>query len=157
MIRSFQSGGCRLRAALAAALLCGGCCLFTPSRSKYQTIHQLVLNGDVAGVASDLRRKPADVNLPEDDGLLPLHLAVLHCHIDVVKLLISKGADVNAKATGGATPLHFAAQEGCADAIVVLRAAGGRIDAIDDKGRTPLDRAKLWHQAAVEPLLQPSP
>jgi len=157
MLRNIQSGRWHLQAVLAFALFCGGCCLVTPAHSQFQEIHQLVLNDDIAGVAADLDRAPSDLNLREDDGLTPLHLAVLHCRLSIVKLLISKGADLNAKATGGATPLHFAAQEGCAEGIVALRAGGARIDSRDDQGRTPLDRAKLWHQTSVEPLLQPTP
>ncbi|HZL44998.1 MAG TPA: ankyrin repeat domain-containing protein [Opitutaceae bacterium] len=140
--------------ALVAVLIGGGCFLFPAARSTYRSIHEYAIAGDAAGVADDLNRTPSDLNLPDDAGQTPLHLATVHCRIDVVKLLIAKGADLNRKAKGGATPLHLAAQEGCADAVTALLAAGAEVNPRDDQGRTPLGRAKEWNKPAVVPLLQ---
>jgi len=45
---------------------------------------------------------------PNNIGNTPLHAAALHGHIEVVKLLISKGADPNKVQMGGNTPFSLA-------------------------------------------------
>lgn len=142
-------------AMLAAALplLCSGCILFH-KHSAYRHIHEYAKTGDVAAVAADLAEYPGDLNLPDDAGLTPLHLAALHCHTNVMALLLSKGADINRKAKDEITPLHVAAQEGCADAVSLMLEKGAEINARDSQGRTPLKRAELWHQNAVAELLR---
>ncbi len=139
--------------AAALAMVCGGCFLFH-QRSAYRPIHQYAKAGDAVGVAEELKKSPGDLNLPDDAGLTPLHLAALHCRTNVVALLLDKGAAVNRAAKDGATPLHLAAQEGCADAVTMLLARGAKANARDDQGRTPLARAKQWHQDAIVELLR---
>jgi ankyrin repeat protein len=139
--------------AVALALSCEGCFLFH-QRSAYRPIHEYAKAGDAVHVDQDLSKNPGDLNLPDDAGLTPLHLAVLHCHTNVVMLLLDRGAKVNRQAKDEATPLHLAAQEGCAGAVKVLLAKGAKVNARDDQGRTPLKRAGLWHQSAVAELLR---
>jgi ankyrin repeat protein len=139
---------------LIFAVLCEGCFLIPPARSAYRPIHQYAEAGDAAQVAADLATNSSDLNLPDDAGLTPLHLAAAHCHTNVIALLLKKGASVNKKGRGGATPLHLAAQEGCVDAVTLLLAGRAKINARDDAGRTPLKRAEEWHQDAVVQLLR---
>jgi ankyrin repeat protein len=139
--------------AVALALVCDACVLFH-KHSSYRPIHEYAKAGDVVHVDEELSKNPGDLNLPDDAGLTPLHLAALHCHTNVVMLLLDKGANVNRKATDDATPLHLAAQEGCGDAVKVLLAKGAKVNARDDEGRTPLKRAEQWHKDAVAELLR---
>src|SRR5258707_13770128 len=96
--------------ALALVGSCHGCFLNSPPRSAYRPIHQHAKAGDVVAVAADSATNSSDLNLPDDGGMTPLHLAAAHCHTNVIVLLLDKGAAVNAKGMGGATPLHLAAQ-----------------------------------------------
>ena len=142
---------------LFVAIVCGlvtsGCWSAHP-HSGYRTIHQCAINGDAAGVAVELAKFPDELNLPEDGGVTPLHLAAENCHTNVVALLLEKGADVNIMADDKATPLHLAAQQGCADAVAILLAKGADINARDNQGRTSLTRAKQWHQEVIVQLLR---
>src|ERR1039458_1059816 len=95
----------------ALAIACAGCFLIPPAHSTYRPIHEYAAAGNVAAVAQDLATNSDDLNLPDDAGRTPLHLAATHCHTDVVLLLLNKGAKIDPKAAGGATPLHLAAQE----------------------------------------------
>jgi len=139
---------------VALAIACAGCFLIPLSHSSYRPIHEFAASGNVAAVAQDLATNSCDLNLPDDAGRTPLHLAATHCRTDVVLLLLNKGARVDAKAVGGATPLHLAAQGGCADVVNLLLAKGAKVNARDDQKRTPLDRAVEWHQDAVVQLLR---
>jgi ankyrin repeat protein len=135
-------------------ILAGSGCWSAHPHSAYRAIHQYAINGDASGVAAELANNPNGVNLPEDDGLTPLHLAAENCHSNVVVLLLERGAKINATDKDKATPLHLAAQEGCSDVVTVLLEHGAKINARDDNNRTPLLRAEQWHQEDVVLLLK---
>ena len=140
---------------LTTALMAGGTgCFHATQHSAYREIHASARDGDAAQVAGDLAQNPGDLNLPDDAGLTPLHLAASACHTNVVALLLDKGAKIDCPAKDGATPLHLAAQEGCADAVNLLLDKGANVNARDDQKRTPLVRAEQWHQDAVVQLFQ---
>jgi hypothetical protein len=135
-------------------MLAATSCCHTHSHSAYRSIHQAAVDGDAAGVAAALKMRPGDLNLADDAGQTPLHLAAIHCRTNVVALLLSAGAQVDARAKGEATPLHLAAQAGCLEGVQALLAKGADPNAHDAEGRTPLGRAKQWHQDAVAQLLR---
>jgi len=140
---------------LTAVLAVGGTgCFHAPHHSAYREIHAAARDGDAAQVAGDLAQNPGDLNLPDDAGLTPLHLAASSCHTNVVVLLLDQGAQIDCPAKDGATPLHLAAQEGCAEGVDLLLARGAELNARDDRKRTPLVRAEQWHQDAVVQLLR---
>jgi ankyrin repeat protein len=135
-------------------IACAGCFLIPPKHTDYRAIHEYATDGNIAELTQDLATYPGDVNLTDDAGRTPLHLAATHCHMDAAKLLLDKGAKVDAKAAGGTTPLDLAAQAGCVDMVNLLLAKGAKINARDDQGRTPLDRAMQWHRDEVVRVLQ---
>ncbi len=139
--------------AATCGLGAGGCWSAHP-HSAYRLIHQYAISGDLTNVTAELAQHPDELNLPEDDGLTPLHLAAENCHTNVVVLLLDRGAKIDVLANDDATPLHLAAQEGCADVVTVLLAHKARTDMRDKQGRTPLDRARLWKQTNIVTLLQ---
>jgi len=123
--------------------------------SDYRVVHQLVIDGNVPALTADLQRNPSDVNLKDDAGQTPLHLAAIHCRTNVITLLIERGGSVNAQMKGGATPLHLAAQTGCVSGMAILLAHGANVNARDNERRTPLRRAEEWQaDASVEFLKQ---
>ena len=146
-----------IRTAFITAVLvitCSGCFLIPPKHSDYRAIHEYATDGNVAGLTQDLATYPGDVNLTDDAGRTPLHLAATHCHVDAAKVLLDKGAKIDAKAAGGTTPLDLAAQAGCVDMVNLLLTKGAKINARDDQGRTPLDRALQWHRDEAVKLLR---
>ena len=60
----------------------------------------------------DLLRMGADVNLPNDQGTTPLHLAATYSRSDVASRLIASGAQINSQDRHGRTPLHCAVASG---------------------------------------------
>jgi hypothetical protein len=69
--------------------------------------------------------KGAKVNELSDGPTTALHEAAEHGHIEMVKLLISRGADVNNNCNW--TPLHMAAARGHLDVVKALLAGGAEI------------------------------
>lgn len=62
-----------------------------------------------------------DVNVRDENGLTPLHLAAQSGNIERLKQILTvPGVNVNCSDYGGWTPLHYAAQGGFKDIVEVL-------------------------------------
>lgn len=146
-----------MRAAVFAAflaILCQGCILIA-HHSAYRPIHDYAKAGDVVHEREELAEHPDELNLPDDAGFTPLHLAAVRCRTNIVALLLEKGADMNRKAMDNATPLHLAAQEGCTDVVnMLLLKKGVAVNTRDNRGRTPLKRAEERNQDAIVQILR---
>jgi ankyrin repeat protein len=62
-----------------------------------KTIHAAAADGDLARVQAILSQNPELVEIPDERGFTPLHLAVRGGHGNVVDALLSRGADINAR------------------------------------------------------------
>lgn len=130
-------------------------CVFLPlPHSDYRPIHEAAGGCDASTVGAILSTNPAVLNIQEDGGRSPLHVAASHCCTNVVALLLQKGAKLELRGKTGETPLHVAAQEGCDDAVRMLASKGARINGRDNAGHTPLKRAIDYEQKATADLLR---
>lgn len=59
----------------------------------------------------------AEMNIPDQNGLTPLHCAAWKGHKDVVLLLLDGGAELNIVTHTGETLLHFATHERHKDVV----------------------------------------
>ncbi|WP_375603618.1 ankyrin repeat domain-containing protein [Wolbachia endosymbiont of Anurida maritima] len=78
-----------------------------------------------------------DVNVKNDKGNTPLHLAVEEGNLEAVKHLIEKGADLNAPDKHGWTPLYYAVYSGNIDVVRFLIDQGADYNITDNEG-TPV-------------------
>jgi hypothetical protein len=63
-----------------------------------------------------------DVNIKDNDGNTPLHLAILNsCPIDFIDNLMEKGADLNIKNNQGETPLDLAIRKKSTEIMLLLK------------------------------------
>ncbi len=81
------------------------------------------------------------INVRDEDGLTPLHLAAQHGHLKLARFLIDHGASVDARDLMGATPLHRAIYEGHTHVVRLLLDRGANVHARDNEGNAPLDAA----------------
>lgn len=86
--------------------------------------------------------KGRDVDARTASGCRPLHWAIKHDSVEIVKLLLDAGADVDATNDYGETPLHWAASFGNCDIVSTLLSAGANVNATSiSNGDTPLHMA----------------
>jgi len=97
-----------------------------------------------------------DPNLRDEEGLAPLHRALMHnepYNAEVVDLLLSRGADPNVRGRDGNTPLHLAAEFNRVQAAALLLKYGADPNAANARGETPLHIAAGEGRYAVAYLL----
>uniref|UniRef100_A0A8C0JET2 Uncharacterized protein n=1 Tax=Chelonoidis abingdonii TaxID=106734 RepID=A0A8C0JET2_CHEAB len=105
-----------------------------------------------------LARIPANglgVNVTNQDGFTPLHVAALHGHPELVYLLLKHGANSSAKNMNHAVPLHLACQKGHFQVTGSLHSYKHSRQILLGKGNTALHEAVIGkHEVLVELLLQ---
>ncbi|GFU11199.1 ankyrin-3 [Nephila pilipes] len=83
----------------------------------------------------------------------PLHLAVMHDHFEISKILLSKGADPNIQNEYGFTPLHIAAMRGNTNLVEILLEKKADVFITDSQNRYVIEIAILSIQLDVVKLL----
>jgi len=78
------------------------------------------------------------INTPNEAGKTPLRLAVDHCNINIVQLLISSGADIIVADSMGDTPVHGAVIANAFDIFTLLLKNGAPVRVHNICGHTPL-------------------
>jgi len=134
--------------AVFLAIACSGALLASD-------FHALIKAGDVKHVREQLNRHKIFVNMADDLGRSPLHLAVISGHLNIVNVLIKAGADVNAvDRLKSLSPLHYAAFHNFPKIMLFLLSRGALIDVQDTFGNRPLHFAAAnGCRATVEILL----
>eukprot|EP00903_Cladosiphon_okamuranus_P009090 g8688.t2 len=92
---------------------------------------------------------PAVVDVMDDDGRRPMHIAAINNNVEVMQVLMGAGADVDSRDKCGATPLIYAAKEDNTKAVVALLKADASPDLKDSSGYTALHMAVLRPAGAV--------
>ncbi|PNF23135.1 hypothetical protein B7P43_G06701 [Cryptotermes secundus] len=103
------------------------------------------------GVPTNLSHS-AKFTLTDTDTDSPLHSAVQHGHLDLIRLLIEQGVDVDTRATfREQTPVHIAAKLGEFNCLKLLASYGGSLTSLDgtEKGFAPIHLAILTGNDAI--------
>lgn len=138
------------KSAMALAVLVSLACVTT---AQAQNLAQLVESSDFAA-ADALIKAGSDVNVPAADGTTPLHWAVYHGQIDLVKALLRAEAKVDTRNDYGSSPMMEAATVGNTELLKLLLDAGADVESANPEGQTALMAvARTGNLAAAELLL----
>ncbi len=93
--------------------------------------------GDTEAIRS-LVEDGGDVNVANDNGVRPIHLAAKLGHVDTIGFLIEQGASVNVTDEWGQQPTHWAARFNQYGALDVLIKNGADVHAVANVGEQPI-------------------
>ncbi|KAF0717090.1 Aste57867_2499 [Aphanomyces stellatus] len=93
------------------------------------------------------------IDWQDKDGWTPLYIASWNGHMDVVKLLLTKGANVNHAEKDGWTPLYIASMYGRVAIVTLLLANGALVDKATHSGATALNIAAEEGNVEVAAIL----
>lgn len=120
-----------------------------PKRSKRKGVRfpdELVFldnikENDIDALDKMLQRVSLQVDISglNDEGLTPLHQAVLDGSEEATRLLIAHGANINKQDEDSWTPLHAACANGHANIVKILLDHGADVTIINDDGERPID------------------
>lgn len=110
--------------------------------------------GNIEDVRNLLDNKAVDINQPLQEGILPLHIAVINNQETIAALLIQSGAKVDATDSATqATPLHLAALYGRESLAALLIQKGANVNALMKFDISPLLVAAQFNQSQLVQLL----
>jgi hypothetical protein len=128
------------------ACVFGGSMVLAGQQGK--TLHGAAATGDVAQLKQYIENK-ADLNAADDNGNVPIKLAVEACNLNCVKLLLEAGANPNTKDSTGSTPLMIACMLGQKDIVDSLLAAKADHSERNATGLTALHWAAMMGQLGI--------
>lgn len=82
--------------------------------------------------------RSANYNIRRNEGLAPIHFAVMNSHLGFISFILDKNIDINIKSNSGATALHEAVRIGNIEIITMLLASGADVNARDANNNSPL-------------------
>ncbi|XP_042824227.1 ankyrin repeat domain-containing protein 27 isoform X1 [Panthera tigris] len=130
----------------------------TVSAEDVDFCHPLCQCPKCAPAQKKLAKIPASglgVNVTNQDGFSPLHVAALHGRADLVPLLLKHGANAGARNVNQAVPLHLACQKGHFQVVKYLLDSNAKPNKKDISGNTPLIYAcSNGHHEVAALLLQ---
>ncbi|EPS67167.1 hypothetical protein M569_07608, partial [Genlisea aurea] len=137
----------------------GRTCLHYAAYYGHTDCLQLLLSAAKSAAVAQSWGSARFVNIRDQTGATPLHLASRQRRSDCVRILLCDGALVSASTGGyshpGSTPLHLAARGGSLDCIRELLARGGDRLQRDSSGRIPYMVAVKYKHGACAALLNP--
>jgi len=114
----------------------------TDSKKHMETAEQLILAGAFSENPIFQYMGPAvrsaNYNIRRNDGLAPIHFAVIDDYTGLIEFLLDKNVDLNVKSASGATALHEAVRKGNVSVVSMLLAKGADVNSRDARGNTPL-------------------
>ncbi|KAF8870517.1 hypothetical protein CPB84DRAFT_1726985 [Gymnopilus junonius] len=89
-----------------------------------KTIHGLALSNDVPGLNTLLDKNPdTNLNVLDEYGYAPIHLACDRGNTEIVKILLAQGADRNIKDPDDLSPLELSKEAGHSEIEALLSSA----------------------------------
>ncbi len=111
--------------------------------SNYNQVLHLAVKHGFVNITLDLIQFNADLEVKDNQGKTPLHIAIQANQRHCAQLLIDHGANVNAQSSRGWTPLHHATALGRMGLLPLLLSAGAQVNQQNRTGQNACDLAIL--------------
>ncbi len=109
---------------------------------KESSVHTLISQGLFDEFVAKVQEDEANLSLIHtENGLSPIHYAVIHNNLAVLAFCLAKGTDPNTQAADGATALHYAARTDNHEAARLLLKYHANVNIRDENGFSALDTA----------------
>lgn len=118
---------------------------------------------DIASVSQTLRQEPYFVNLQDQIGKTPLHLAVENSFVEMVRVLIANGAKIDTADNDGNFPIDLAIaqcltsngtyRENNIQIATLLFESGIDVNYMDNSGFSPLHHAAIMGDSEIMSFL----
>lgn len=97
----------------------------------------------------------SDINIPTDNGLTSLHLAILYKQsIFIIKYLLKKGSNIESRTSGGYTPLYYAILFANFETIEALLNYNAKVNIKAIDGLSMFDAAKMKNKNEALEFIQ---
>ena len=103
-----------------------------------QNLLYWALMHEVVNTMEILLKNGANVNLMNDDGYVPIHLAASWGNLDSIKLMNNYGVDINASGPGGWKAIHHAVSGQFVEVVQYLLANGAEVNPLDVEQKMPI-------------------
>jgi len=117
-------------------------------------IHRAARTGLIGQLKSLLAEKKFDIDLSNDYGSTPLHVAAYWGQAGAADFLVKAGADRNAKDSEGATPLYVAAREAHIPVINTLVSAAPGVKKVRGDGGVNVNKGNKYGQTPLSAAAQ---
>ena len=121
-----------------------------PKMDHVTLLHSITLYGQL----DVLKLFKNDLNVRDDFGTTPLHIAVTYDYLQIASYIIERVEDKNPQDNAGQTPLHIAASRGCTTLVSYILDRISFKNPKDKYGNTPfLLAARKKHQRVLAVFL----
>ena len=121
-----------------------------PKMGHVTLLHSITLYGQL----DVLKLFKNDLNVRDDFGTTPLHIAVTYDYLQIASYIIERVEDKNPQDNAGQTPLHIAASRGCTTLVSYILDRISFKNPKDKYGNTPfLLAARKKHQRVLAVFL----
>eukprot|EP00049_Salpingoeca_infusionum_P007023 m.114564 g.114564 ORF g.114564 m.114564 type:complete len:1061 (-) comp13543_c0_seq4:1459-4641(-) len=105
-----------------------------PALKLRQKLFDACKNGELANVRALILADSTTLQLVDEQGTQPFHIAAAAGHIEIVRLLLDKGVDIDVQTQYGWTPLMHACSHGHDAIVQLLLQFGARADLVNVLG-----------------------
>ncbi|EXJ74159.1 uncharacterized protein A1O5_02453 [Cladophialophora psammophila CBS 110553] len=119
------------------------------SPSSANQLTTAIEKGDLPAVRAHLDQDPDSLTSLDEDGQLPLHVALQENQKHIVEFLLSRGASVEEAGYHGWHALHIAASLGNLDLVDLCLSHGAGVNKRTNTNQTPLHKAASSHSIPV--------
>ena len=119
----------------------------------FTALHYAVLRGHAGAARVLIEEGRAPLDVEDEEGNAPLNVAADRGHLEVLRLLVTRGAAVDKPNRDGKTALVMAAEMGHVAVVRVLVGAGASLNARDIYGKTILHHAAERGQTSMVRML----